>query len=220
MSSLELRPVVPLNLSILIMVHITTSLCAACVLGTISLPVWLASPSPSAVGADFGPLEKLLKAQEWASAAAETQNVVFQVSLKNSEPTIGQDLLTSQAVQKFPCQDIKSIDSLWRKYSQDRFGYASQLMAVKRRGFELDYEKLSRSPEVWSQFADQLGWSDWQARRLESAEIKQKTDVPEGNFPLAVRSTADFGDAAVVRGELAVFGMSFLVRAKQCGVMD
>ena len=202
------------------MVHISTSLCAACLLGTISLPVWLASPSPSSVGADFGPLEKFLKAQEWDSAAAETQNVVFQVSLKNSEPTIGQDMLTSQSVQKFPCQDIKSIDSLWRKYSQDRFGYASQLMVVKRRGVELDYEKLSQSPEIWSQVTSQLGWSDWQARTEESPEIKQKMDVPEGNFPLAVRSTADFGDAAMVRGEVAVFGMSFLVRAKQCGVVD
>jgi hypothetical protein len=57
----------------------------------------------------------------------------------------------------------------------------------------------------------------WPARIEEYAEIRQKTDVLEGNFPLVVRSIADFGDASVVRGELAVFGMSFLARAKQCG---
>lgn len=200
------------------MVHLSTSFCAACLLGTISLPVWLSSPNPSAVGADFGPLEKLLKAEQWAAAAEETQNVVFQISQKNSHPTIGQDMLTAQSVENFPCKDIKSLDSLWRKYSQDRFGYRSQLLAVKRQAIELKYETLRESPEVWAKFTSQVGWQAWQERTEDSPEVKRSTDAPEGSFPLPVRSTADFGDAAVVRGEKAVFGMGFLARSKQCGV--
>ncbi len=200
------------------MVHLSTSVCAACLLGTISLPVWLASPDPSAVGADFGPLEKLLKAQQWSAAAEETQDVVFQISQKNNHPTIGQDMLTAQSVDNFPCKDIKSLNSLWRKYSHNRFGYGSQLAVVKRQSIELRYETLRESPEVWSKFTSQVGWQAWQERTEESAEVKRSEDVPEGNFPLPVRSTADFGDAAVVRGEGAVFGMSFLARSKQCGV--
>jgi hypothetical protein len=197
------------------MVHLSTSLCAACLLGTISLPVWLAPPHPSAVGADFGPLEKLLKAQQWESAAEETQDVIFQISHKNAHPTIGQDMLTAQSVENFPCKDIKSLDLLWRKYSHNRFGYRSQLLAVRRQLFELNYEKLQESPKVWPQFTTQVGW---QERTETSPEIKLATDVPEGSFPLPVRSTADFGDGAVVRGEGAVFGMSFLARSQQCGV--
>ncbi len=200
------------------MVHLSTSFCAACLLGTISLPVWLASPKASAVGADFSPLEKLLKAEQWSAAAEETQDVVFQISRKNAHPTIGQDMLTAQSVENFPCKDIKSLDLLWRKYSQERFGYRSQLLAVKRQSVELKYEMLRESPELWSQLASGLGWQAWQERTEESPEVKRSVDVPEGNFPLPVRSTADFGDAAVVRGEKAVFGMSFLARSKQCGV--
>jgi GUN4-like len=198
------------------MVHLSTSLCAACLLGTISLPVWLASPYPSAVGADFGPLEKLLKSQQWEAAAEETQDVVFQISQKNAYPTIGQDMLTAQSVENFPCQDIKSLNSLWRKYSQDRFGYRSQLLVVKRQSVELSYETLRSTPEVWSRFTSQLGWQV--ARTEESPDLRSLTDVPEGHFPLPVRSTADFGDGAVVRGEGVVFGMSFLARSRQCGV--
>jgi GUN4-like len=200
------------------MVHLSTSFCAACLLGTISLPVWLASSYPSAVGADFGPLEKLLKAEQWEAAAEATQDVVFQISQKNHHPTIGQDMLTAQSVENFPCKDIKSLDSLWRKYSHNRFGYRSQLLAANRQSIALNYEKLRESPQVWSQFTSQMGWQAWQARTEESSEVKQSTDVPEGNFPLPVRSTGDFGDAAVVRGEGVVFGMSFLARSKQCGV--
>ncbi len=198
------------------MVHLSTSLCAACLLGTISLPVWFVTPYPSAVGADFAPLEKRLKAQQWEAAAEETQDVIFQISRKNAHKTIGQDMLTAQSVENFPCQDIKSLNSLWRKYSQERFGYRSQLLAVKRQSVALSYEKLRESPEVWPQFTAQLGWQD--ERTEDSPEVKRPTDVPEGNFPLPVRSTADFGDGAVVRGEGAVFGMSFLARSKQCGV--
>ncbi len=200
------------------MVHLSTSFCAACLVGTISLPVWLTAPNPSEVGADFGPLEKLLKAEKWAAAAEETQDMVFQISQKNSHPTIGQDMLTAQSVENFPCKDIKSLDSLWRKYSHNRFGYRSQLLAVKRQSIELKYETLRESPEVWAQLTNQVGWQAWQENREDSPEVKQPTDLPEGNFPLPVRSTADFGDAAVVRGEGAVFGMSFLARSKQCGV--
>lgn len=200
------------------MVHLSTSFCAAFLLGTISLPVWLASPNLSAVGADFGPLEKLLKAEQWAAAAEETQDVVFQISQKNAHPTIGQDMLTAQSVENFPCKDIKSLDSIWRKYSHDRFGYRSQLAVVRRQSIVLSYETLRELPQVWSQFTAQIGWQAWQDRTEESAEVKRSTDVPEGNFPLPVRSTGDFGDGAVVRGTGAVFGMSFLARSKQCGV--
>lgn len=65
-------------------------------------------------------------------------------------------------------------------------------MAIVLRGVELEYEKLSQSPEVWAPLTSQLGWSDGQARTEPSADIKQKTEVPEENFQLAVRSIADF----------------------------
>lgn len=200
------------------MVHLSTSLCGACLLGTISLPVWLASPYSSAVGADFGPLEKRLKNEQWEAAAEETQDLVFQISKKNAHPTIGQDMLTAQAVESFPCKDIKSLDALWRKYSQDRFGYRSQLLEVKRQAFDLNYERLRETPDVWEKFAKQVGWQAWQERTDDALAVKVKTDVPEGTFPLPVRSTADFGDRAVVRNAGVVFGMSFLARSQQCGV--
>lgn len=55
-------------------------------------------------------------------------------------------------------------------------------MAVVLRDVELDYEKLSQSPEVWSPLTSQLGWSDGQARTEPSADIKRKTEVPEEIF--------------------------------------
>jgi GUN4-like len=201
------------------MVHLSTSFCATCLLGTVSIPVWLASSHDySSVGADFAPLERHLQAQQWEAAAEEAQDLVFQISRRNHYLTIGQDMLTAQSVQNFPCKDLKSLDALWRQYSQDRFGYRSQLRAIQRQSVVLNYDKLSQKPEVWSQFVEHVGWRAWMERTEESSAVKRATDVPEGSFPFPVRSTGDFGDAAVVRGEHPVFGMSFLERARQCGV--
>jgi GUN4-like len=204
------------------MVHLSSSFMVAVLTGTVSIPLLMGATSQSAVGVDYRDLTRLLQSQRWEAAAAETDRLVFEVAGKSQQGTIGSDLLTPQAIAQFPCQDLKTIDHLWRQESHDRFGFRVQLLAAQRQGVSVNYTQLQKSPEQWQKFHQSLGWEAWRDRwsnaEVEPEPLKSKTDVPEGTFPLPVRSTGDFGDRPAVSHQRAFFGAGFLERAKQCQV--
>jgi GUN4-like len=204
------------------MVHLSSSLMAAALTGTVSIPLLMGFSSKSAVGVDYQDLTKLLQSQQWEAAAVETDRLVFEVADRSQQKTIGSDLLTVQAVQRFPCQDLKTIDSLWRQESHDRFGFRAQLQAARRQGVSVKYRELQKSPGSWQKFHQSLGWQAWRDRwsnpEVEPEPLKSRMAVPEGTFPLPVRSTGDFGDRPAVHDQRAFFGAGFLDRAMQCKV--
>ncbi len=204
------------------MVHLSSSLMAAALTGTVSIPLLMGFRSQSAVGVDYQNLTRLLQSQQWDAAAAETDRLVFEVANKSQQATIGADLLTVQAVARFPCQDLKTIDQLWRQESHDRFGFRVQLQVAQRQGVSMTYDALQKSPQGWTELNQTLGWKAWHDRRSnpegEPDLLRSKTDVPEGSFPLPVRSTGDFGDRPSVNHHRTFFGAGFLDRAKQCQV--
>ena len=205
------------------MVHFSPSLLAAAVMGTVSIPLLTGLSSHSAVGADYRDLSALLQKRQWTAAAAETNRLIVQVADKSQQITIGTDLLTTEAVRRFPCQDLKTIDQLWRQESHDRFGFRVQLQVALQHGISVNYRQLDRStPKGWTQFRQIVGWQAWADRGadpdVEPEPLKSKTDVPEGMFPLPVRSTGDFGDRASMGEHRAFFGSGFLERARQCKV--
>ena len=206
------------------MVHFSSSLLAATVMGTVSLPFLTGLSSHSAVGADYRDLSTLLQKRQWTAAAAETDRLIFQVADKSQQITIGTDLLTTEAVRRFPCQDLKTIDQLWRRESHDRFGFRVQLQVALRQGLSVNYGQLDRTPKGWTKFQQTVGWQAWADRsadpNVEPEPLKSKTDVREGTFPLPVRSTGDFGDRPSVADQRAFFGAGFLERARQCKVED
>lgn len=237
------------------MVHLSSMITGAMTLGAISLPFVSNGSSHSAVGIDYHPIENFLAAQQWEAAAAETQNLIFAASLRSEHRTVGDDLLTQDAVEDFPCQDLATINSLWNKYSQGRFGFSAQNRIrqqvlgpsssksgplVPRSSGQLSTAQLSTvqsssastdspsqlsirkiKPQAWQTFIQQVGWQGVQERNkgLEPAKlIRRATDVPEGAFPLPIKSTGDFGDRAVTEDATALFGASFLNRVQQCGL--
>jgi GUN4-like len=204
------------------MVHLSSSLMAAVLTGTVSIPLLMGFRSQSAVGVDYAHLTRLLQSQQWAAAAAETDRLVFEVANRSQQATIGTDLLTAQAVARFPCQDLKTIDQLWRQESHDRFGFRVQLQVAQRQGISMTYGELQKLPKGWTEFGQTLGWQAWRDRTLnpeiEPEPLRSNTDVPEGTFPLPVRSTGDFGDRPSVHDHRTFFGAGFLDRAKQCQV--
>jgi GUN4-like len=204
------------------MVHLSSSLMAAALTGTVSIPLLMGFRSQSAVGVDYRNLTRLLQSQRWDAAAAETDRLVFEVAKKSQQATIGADLLTVQAVARFPCQDLKTIDSLWRQESHDRFGFRVQLQVAQRQGVAMTYGELQKAPKGWTELSQTLGWDAWHDRtskaEVEPEPLRSKTDVPEGTFPLPVRSTGDFGDRPSVHDHRTFFGAGFLDRAKQCQV--
>ncbi|MBW4479559.1 MAG: GUN4 domain-containing protein [Tolypothrix brevis GSE-NOS-MK-07-07A] len=90
-------------------------------------------------------LESLLSQQRWQDADLETAQRMWEVAGKWNERS-----LKAEDYQKFPCEDLRTIDSLWTKYSNDRFGFSVQ-------------RSIWESSEVNSRlgkFMIRVGWGD------------------------------------------------------------
>jgi hypothetical protein len=74
-----------------------------------------------APSADVSGLEQLLKAQRWKEADVETSWLIRVAA--GTERQVFPTLIT---VYYLPCNDLKTIDQLWVKYSQGKFGYSVQ----------------------------------------------------------------------------------------------
>jgi hypothetical protein len=117
-------------------------------------PSWLFSrPSndiiikslPSKKNIDYRPLMSLLQTQQWEKADRETQEKVAQLLGSFYPVPDPSGLLTpwlpkATDISKIPCTDLLTIDLLWTKFSEGRFGFN-----VQRRIVEND-SRLS-SPE-------------------------------------------------------------------------
>ncbi|MFM6310751.1 MAG: GUN4 domain-containing protein, partial [Dolichospermum sp.] len=78
----------------------------------------------SAVGMDYTKLQDLLAAGKWKEADQETASVMLAVA----KPILGFyiDFLDVKGIDNFPCEDLRTIDQLWVKYSNGRFGFSVQ----------------------------------------------------------------------------------------------
>lgn len=96
----------------------------------------------SEVGVNYHTLKQLLTFRKWQQADEETWLVLCQACGK----TPGYYLKTSD-IKELPCEDLRTIDQLWVKYSNRHFGFTVQ----KRIYQEVDGDYLS--------FCDRVGWS-------------------------------------------------------------
>lgn len=81
----------------------------------------------SAVGIDYSNLRDLLAAGNWKEAEEETMTLMLKAALRKTE-----GWLTGEDFKKFPSTDLRTINQLWIKYSNGRFGQvaASVLQAL------------------------------------------------------------------------------------------
>lgn len=102
----------------------------------------------SARNTDYITLEKLLKAQEWQKADEETTKIMLKVSNRASE-----GWLRVEDIEKFPCEDLRTIDKLWVKYSKGKFGFSVQKRIYFELGGTSEYDN-----KVWNTFGEKVGW--------------------------------------------------------------
>ena len=86
------------------------------------IPQTIASVSvqlKSARGVDYTRLRDLLAAQKWKEADEETVKVMLKAAGREKEYYFNRE-----SIDNFPCDDLRTIDQLWVKYSQGRFGFS------------------------------------------------------------------------------------------------
>jgi len=105
-------------------------------------------PLVSAKGVDYTKLRDLLAGGKWKEADKETGRVMLKVAGRESE-----GWLNIEDIENFPCQDLGTIDKLWVKYSNGKFGFSVQKQIYQGLGGTKQYDE-----KVWKAFCDKVGW--------------------------------------------------------------
>ncbi|ARV59806.1 hypothetical protein BZZ01_15265 [Nostocales cyanobacterium HT-58-2] len=123
-------------------------------------------------GVDYRRLRNLLTAGEWKEADQET----FAVMLK---ATGGKSLWDFDPINNFPCTDLRTIDQLWVKYSDGRFG-----LSVQKRIWESVGKDSPTRRELLEYFGVRVGWwgGKWK-RWLYYEDLTFNINAPHGHLP-------------------------------------
>ncbi|MFM5956570.1 MAG: GUN4 domain-containing protein, partial [Dolichospermum sp.] len=97
---------------------------------------------------DYRKLRDLLKAGKWKEADQETRRVMLCVGERERE-----GWLDINSIDNFPCADLRTIDQLWVKYSNGRFGFSVQKRIYQGLGGTREFKG-----EIWEKFGDKVGW--------------------------------------------------------------
>ena len=143
----------------------------------------------SAKGVDYRKLRDLLKAKKWKEADEETRVKILKVANRESE-----GWLRVEDAENFSCQDLGTIDKLWVKYSNGKFGFSVQKQI---------YQGMSGSKEYnWDDYkklGDKVGWRKG-GKWLYYSELTFSEKHYQGHLPYVVLGGVY---------ELSVKGMSY-----------
>lgn len=131
-------------------------------------------------GMNYTYLRDLLKAGKWWHADQETYEVMIRSVGKKSGQRFTRDELLN-----FPCTDLRTIDRLWMKYSQGKFGFSVQKKIYVECGAKLDGQYPG--DHIWNKFCERIGWrKDEYLIRYQHLKANPYAS-PAGEFPVAWR---------------------------------
>jgi hypothetical protein len=125
-------------------------------------------------GVDYTKLRDLLAAGKWKEADYETYLVMLQAVGRKEN-----DWIRDEELLNFPCADLRTIDQLWVKYSNGRFGFSVQKKIYLSVGGKADGKYYE---EAWKKFGDRVGWrvkENW----ISYEEVNYDTTALSGHLP-------------------------------------
>lgn len=120
-------------------------------------------------------LQNYLAERKWSEADTETLNLILRITGKEIED------LTPEDIKQFPCKDLMTIDQLWRKYSENRFGFSIQLGFYQSLGGNLD-TTVEQNQALIAEWGHRLGWRE-NNRWLKCSELDYSLKAPVGCHP-------------------------------------
>ncbi|MEG3440150.1 GUN4 domain-containing protein [Pannus brasiliensis CCIBt3594] len=146
-------------------------------------------------GIDYTKLQDLLKQQQWKEADKETERVMLQVANRTEE-----GWLEAEDIDNFPCEDLRTIDQLWMKYSNGRFGFSVQAKIYCELGGTREYNE-----EIWNAFGDEVGWrvnNSWIYYYSYSgySEVTFDLKAPQGHLPSDIWCGGEYSAGFQVEG--------------------
>lgn len=124
----------------------------------------------------YGKLKNLLERQKWQQADQETTLVMLEIAGQKNH-----DNLTPEDLTIFSCNGLQVIDQLWRRYSNDRFGFSIQLQIYLGEGGSIDTLR-SQNIEMLRKVGAKIGWYK-DNRWLEYKEVDFSSSSVLGSLP-------------------------------------
>lgn len=135
-------------------------------------------PLQSAVGYDYRRLRNLLAAGKWKQADKKTAHAMLAVAGREDK-----GFLRKKDIDNFPCEDLQTIDRLWVKSSNGKFGFSVQKQIYKSLGSTDKFKG-----ETWIKFGDTVGWrreGEWKS--YEKLQWYKATTLPKGYLPVLIK---------------------------------
>lgn len=130
----------------------------------------------SAAGVNYNRLRGLLMQQAWQAADLETETAILKALNQDMQP------VTAATVQRLPAVDLATIDALWQRYSNGRFGFKAQQQVYRSQ-----QQILQDDPQRWLGFQQGLGWRDqpsWLSRGFRPYHnLDFSLAAPPGHLP-------------------------------------
>jgi hypothetical protein len=123
---------------------------------------------------DYTRLRDMLQEGRWKEADYETGAVMVKAADREEKGWLGKD-----DVENFPCTDLRTIDQLWVKYSDGRFGFSVQKQIYLEVGGIPD-DKYNE--EAWIKLGERLGWRV-KERWIWYSDVTFNTTAPRGHLP-------------------------------------
>ncbi len=164
-----------------------------------NLEVSLDTSASNSYGCDYRRLRDLLAEGKWREADEETNNMILRVTNYNSV----EDFATPITAKHTPCEDICTIDRLWLKYSNGRFGLSVQrriLLGIREDALFIllrlpserkgnYYEEMKKEMELESNFNKLIGWyapyDDGSSGLKNYNDLTFSIHAPYGHLPTA-----------------------------------
>jgi hypothetical protein len=127
----------------------------------------------SARGVDYTHLRDLLAAGKWKEADEETRKVMLKAIRKSCD-------FDRKSLDNFPCDDLRTIDQLWVKYSQGRFGFSVQKKIWLELGGKVNYKD---DYETGEKLTYRVGWKVRGSWLVEYDDLTFNLQTPRGHLP-------------------------------------
>lgn len=115
---------------------------------------------------NYTKLQNLLETGKWREADEETWNVMLQVTGQEEK-----GYLHSGDISQIPDTDLRTINQLWVKYSNGKFGFSTQ----KRIWYEVNQD--------WQRFTHLVGWRGSRTGLIDYTALTFNLNAPIGHLP-------------------------------------
>ena len=154
-------------------------------------------------GIDYIRLCNRLATGKWKEADQETLEVMCQAAEREEEKW-----LMKENIDKFPCEDLQTINQLWLYYSDGKFGFSVQKEIYESLGGTREHDQ-----KVWEKFCERVGWRKG-GKWLGYSELTfDQRSAPQAHLPARVFVNTLLKEGYINPDEEVLFS-----RAKTCNL--